>query len=127
MTGPILLVEDDQPLRTFMARNLRAGGRTVTDVASAEDAIEVLTSGLRPCLVILDINLPGQTGWELLRSDSLRAAGDPPVIVASATAIRPRRLREFNVSGYLPKPFPVETLTATIDRLLAGEPQRNEA
>ncbi|HEY7526861.1 MAG TPA: response regulator [Candidatus Limnocylindria bacterium] len=127
MSNPILLVEDDEPLRTFMARGLRGGGRSVTEVDSAEDAIQVLASGVRPCLVILDINLPGESGWELLRSGTFHDAGDPPVIVASATAIRPRRLREFNVSGYLPKPFPVETLTATVERLLSNTREEGEA
>ena len=69
-------------------------------------------------MLILDINLPGETGWALLRDPALAAAGSPPVVVATATAINPSRLREFNVAGYLPKPFPLETLVSTIERLL---------
>ena len=76
------------------------------------------TAGLRPALVLLDINLPGDTGWDLLRGPALAAAGSPPVVVASATTVSPRRLAEFGVAGYLPKPFPLETLVATIERLL---------
>ena len=60
--------------------------------------------------MILDLNLPGDTGWDLLRGSSLAAAGSPPVIIASATTVSPRRLAEFDVAGYLPKPFPLETL-----------------
>lgn len=85
---------------------------------SAEGAIAALSGGQRPGLVILDINLPGDTGWSLIRDPALAAAGDPPVVVATATTINPRRLREFNVAGYLPKPFPLETLVSTIERLL---------
>jgi DNA-binding NarL/FixJ family response regulator len=40
------------------------------------------------------------------------------VVIASATTVNPRRLDEFRVAGYLPKPFPLETLVATIERLL---------
>ena len=67
-------------------------------------------SGLRPDLVLLDINLPGETGWSVLRSDAFAAAGRPPVVVASAMAVSPARLREFGVAGYLPKPFALDTL-----------------
>ena len=118
MKASLLIVEDDEALRTTLARHLRGHGYTVVEADSAEDALGALRGGLRPALVILDINLPGDTGWSLLRDQALAAAGKPPVVVASATAINPRRLREFDVAGYLPKPFPLETLVSTIERLL---------
>ena len=120
--APILLVEDDDPLREILARHLRARGHEIHEAASAEDAVEVLQAGLRPGLVLLDINLPGETGWSLLRGPTLAAAGNPPVIVASATTIDPRRLREHRVAGYLPKPFPLQTLIEAIERLTAAGP-----
>jgi DNA-binding response OmpR family regulator len=118
MKASILIVEDDEPLRSTLARHLRARGYGVAEADSAEDALDALRGGLRPALVILDINLPGETGWSLLRDPALASVGQPPVVVASATAINPRRLREFDVAGYLPKPFPLETLVSTIERLL---------
>jgi len=120
MTDTILLVEDDEPLRSTLARHLRAVGHEVIEVDTAEDAAARLRTGLRPAIVLLDINLPGETGWSLLRGPHVAAAGSPPVVVTSATAISPRRLREYEIAGYLPKPFPLETLRATIDRLLAA-------
>jgi DNA-binding response OmpR family regulator len=121
VSDPILLVEDDEPLRSALVRNLRAHGHDVVEVESCEDAVASLESGLRPGLVLLDINLPGDTGWSLLRNPALKAAGTPPVVVTSATAVSPRRLREFNVAGYLPKPIPMDTLQATVERLLRKE------
>lgn len=118
MKSTILLVEDDEALRSTLARHLRAHGHAVTEVDSAEDAIARLGEGLRPNLVLLDINLPGDTGWSLLRHPSLAAAGSPPVVVTTATTISSRRLRDYGVAGYLPKPFPLETLDATVERLL---------
>lgn len=118
MKPAILIVEDDEALRSTLARHLRAHGYGVIEVESAEGAIAALSGGQRPGLVILDINLPGDTGWSLIRDPALAAAGDPPVVVATATTINPRRLREYNVAGYLPKPFPLETLVSTIERLL---------
>jgi DNA-binding response OmpR family regulator len=119
--GPLLLVEDDESLRRIVARHLRASGYAVTDVVSAEDAERAMGDGLRPSLVLLDLNLPGDTGWDLLRGPALAAAGSPPVVIASATTVNPRRLADFRVAGYLPKPFPLDTLVSTIERLLHEE------
>jgi DNA-binding response OmpR family regulator len=117
----LLLVEDDESLRRILARHLRGKGYRVEDMASAEEAVVALDGGLRPELVLLDLNLPGDTGWDLLRGAPYVAAGSPPVVITSATTINPRRLDEFHVAGYLPKPFPIETLVATIERLLIKE------
>lgn len=114
----LLIVEDDESLRRIISRHLRNQGYEVEEAASAEAAAGALDGGLRPGIVILDLNLPGDTGWDLLRGSSLAAAGSPRVIIASATTVSPKRLAEFAVAGYLPKPFPLETLVATVERLL---------
>ena len=123
----ILLIEDDDGLRGILARQLRAKGRAVVEAASAEEAAILLGKGLRPGLVVLDINLPGDTGWELLRLPAMHAAGSPPVVIASAVTVNPRRLAEFSVAGYLPKPFPLETLLQTVERLLGPTVQEGAA
>jgi DNA-binding response OmpR family regulator len=125
-TGPLLIVEDDESLRRIVARHLRATGYDVTEVDSAEAAEAELEKGLRPRLVLLDLNLPGDTGWDLLRGPSLAAAGSPPVVIASATTVNPRRLTEFRVAGYLPKPFPLDTLVDTVERMLQKEGANNQ-
>lgn len=117
----VLLVEDDEPLSGLLSAYLRARGYEVTISATAEAALSALSKGLRPDIVVLDINLPGETGWSVVRSAALVAAGSPPVVVASAMSVSPDRLREYGVAGYLPKPFALETLRSTIDRLLATE------
>ena len=119
--GPVLLVEDDESLRRILARHLLAKGYPVEEAASAEEAVRALADGPRPRVVILDLNLPGETGWDLLRGPALGAAGSPPVVVATATTVNPKRLAEFAVAGYLPKPFPLETLVDAIERLSAKE------
>jgi CheY-like chemotaxis protein len=121
MSQTILIVEDAEALRRILARQLRASGLNVTECASAEEAVAALSGGLRPNLVLLDVNLPGNTGWDFLRGPWLVAAGNPPVVISSATAISPRRLEEFGVAGYLPKPCPTDTILATVQRLLQPE------
>ena len=115
--GGILFVEDDESLRHILAVALRSRGHAVHEVDSAEAAVAALRAGLRPGLVLLDLNLPGDNGWDLLRTGILREAGDPPVVITSAVTVNPRRLAEHAVAGYLPKPFAVETLLATVERL----------
>jgi DNA-binding response OmpR family regulator len=114
----VLLVEDDESLRRILARHLRSHGYDVDEAGSAEEAVTMLAGGARPAIVLLDIHLPGDNGWDLLRGPSLAAAGSPPVVISSALTISPRLLAEFGVAGYLPKPFPLETLTATVERLI---------
>lgn len=127
MTEPashVLLVEDDESLGGLLAAHLRARGYEVTVAATAETAQALLGEGLHPDIVLLDINLPGDTGWSVLRSDEFAAAGRPPVVVASAMSVSAARLREFGVAGYLPKPFALDTLGATLRRLLTTEADR---
>ncbi len=117
----VLYVEDDDGLRPIVARHLRGQGLHTVESTSAEEATAELANGLRPDVVVLDLNLPGDTGWDLLRGDALQAAGSPPVVITSAGAVSPRRLAEFRCAGWLPKPFPLETLVDTLKRLISTE------
>lgn len=116
--GPILLVDDDDVFVDLVRRHLGAHGYSVATAGSVEAARGVLRSGSRPRLLILDINLPDDSGWSLLRDGSLAAAGSPPVVIMSGTQIRPERLREFQVAGYLPKPVSMTLLTSCVNRLI---------
>jgi DNA-binding response OmpR family regulator len=129
MTGSvdtILLIEDDESLRRILVKHLRSLGYRVEEAASAEDAYRTLAAGVKPAVVLLDLNLPGDTGWDLLRGSTLRGAGSPPVVITSATTVSPKLLAEFGVAGYLPKPYPLETLVATVERLIHPEEGTNE-
>jgi DNA-binding response OmpR family regulator len=125
--APVLLVEDDDSLRTIVARHMRGVGYEVIEADSAEAAMATLRAGSRPRVVVLDLNLPGDTGWDLLRGPELAAAGNPPVIIASATPVSPKRLAEFACAGYLPKPYPLDTLVATVERLINVSEETEEA
>ena len=81
----LLLVEDDEALRTLVARHLRARGWVVAEAGSAEEVPPILAANPRPSLILLDLNLPGDTGWDLLREGPLAGPDAPPVVIVTAT------------------------------------------
>jgi two-component system, OmpR family, KDP operon response regulator KdpE len=113
----VLFVEDDAGLAGIVVRHLRARGHDARVAGSAEDAIEMVAAGFLPSVVLLDINLPGASGWDLLRSGGLGLdPAAPAIYIVSATNVPPARLREFGVAGFLPKPFALPTLIEVVER-----------
>ncbi|HEY2592897.1 MAG TPA: response regulator [Chloroflexota bacterium] len=104
----VLLVEDEPTLRRVIARNLASRGLDVHEAGTAHDAVEVATTA-HPDLLLLDINLPDQTGWDVLR-ELRRRRREVPTIILSAVRVSHNRLDEFHPIAYLPKPFPIEAL-----------------
>lgn len=125
----VLVVEDERAVRRVLRLMLGRTGYTVAEadsVASATDALEAF--GYTFDLILLDLNLPDETGWELLRqiNSRVREASDaddstrsPAVIVM--TAVRPAqcRLDEFHPAALLLKPFPIEALIRLVERVLS--------
>ena len=113
----ILLVEDDEILCDVIGRNLRARGHSVSVAPDVQSALASLRTHNFD-LIILDINLPDQTGWEVLREALHEGTihlheldgNKLPVVVLSAVQVSPRRLAEFRPLAYLPKPFPLDAL-----------------
>ena len=126
----ILLVEDDEILCDVIGRNLRARGHSVSVAPDVQSALASLRAHDFD-LIILDINLPDQTGWEVLREAQREGTihlheldgNKLPVVVLSAVQISPRRLAEFHPLAYLPKPFPLDSLL----RLAAEAAERRAA
>jgi CheY-like chemotaxis protein len=111
----ILVVEDEATLRRVIARNLTCRGHVVLEADTSAAAV-ALAIREKPDLMLLDINLPDRTGWDVLRE--LRRNGvQIPTVVVSAVRVSASRLEEFDLLAYLPKPFPLEALL----RLVGGE------
>ncbi len=118
----VLLVEDDEGLRPILARHLAAKGFRVAEAASAEDATAQLADGLRPASCCWTSTCPATPGGTSCASGALAAAGSPARRGDDRDTVNPRRLREFAVAGYLPKPFAMETLVATVERFVGARP-----
>ena len=122
----VLVVEDDDQLRRIITSNLAARGHAVRQVPDASAALAALDEE-RPDLLILDINLPDRTGWDVLRD--ARLPDDVRVLMLTAVPVSPRRLAEFRPVAYLPKPFPLEALLrlAEISSRTVRDDDRSEA
>ena len=107
MKSRVLVVEDDEQLRRIITSNLVARGHEVRQAADASMALAALAEE-QPDLLILDINLPDRTGWDVLRDAQL--SDEVRVLMLTAVPVSPRRLAEFRPVAYLPKPFPLEAL-----------------
>lgn len=116
MSTRILLVDDELPIVTVLSTTLRAHGHQVRTATTAQDAMLALTEEV-PDVMLLDINLPDLTGWELLRRLSPLDRERVPVIVFSASPLAPSRVEAFKPAGVLTKPFPVDALLRLIDEV----------
>ncbi len=125
----ILIVEDEDRLRRILMLNLMHRGYAVAEATSVATAIEALETFSEPFdLLLLDINLPDATGWDVLRHLQQRAedapadahARRPRVIVMTAVRPAERRLDEFHPAAVLVKPFPIEALARLVARTLGS-------
>src|SRR3954470_267968 len=122
----LLVVEDDDATRTFLAENLTADGFQVATASGAGEGLRAIEVR-RPDLVVLDLMLEGaRGGLELLdrvrSADGLASRIDPalPVIVLSGRAAETDRVRGFarGADDYVTKPFSYQELVARVRALL---------
>jgi DNA-binding response OmpR family regulator len=125
----ILVVEDEQALERVFTLNLARRGHAVAEAGSVADAEALIVAANPPFdLVLLDINLPDRSGWDLLRDWRARvrqqATAMPKVIIVAAVRPTPERLHAFAPDAVLVKPFPIEVLLRLVERVLdATQPE----
>lgn len=120
-TSPhILVVEDELHLATGIKYNLEAEGYRVTTVKDGPSALRVFEEAHPPVdLVILDLMLPGMSGYAVC--ESLRNLGNHlPILILSARTLSEDRTRGFDVGAnqYMTKPFDLEELLSRVKNLL---------
>jgi two-component system cell cycle sensor histidine kinase/response regulator CckA len=119
--GVVLLVEDEAPVRAFASRALRLRGYTVVEAESAEDALELLRDDdLHIDLFVTDVIMPGMDGPTWVR-EALRKRPETKVVFVSGYAEDAFDDPEGAVpnSVFLPKPFSLADLAATVQRQMS--------
>jgi len=119
----ILLAEDDQSLRQFLAKGLQRAGHQVTGCADGLSALEVVESadGLRYDLLLADIVMPGMDGIELARRAGERIPGLRVLFITgfAAVALKAQRGGSSRDTKVLSKPFHLRDLVSEVERILA--------
>jgi two-component system OmpR family response regulator len=114
----LLLVDDEDNLRSMLRAALRHNGFVVTDVASGRAALDAAGS-TQPDLIVLDVMLPDLDGFEVCRR--LRSEGSrTPVLFLTARDATDDKVRGLTIGGddYLVKPFSLDELVARAHALL---------
>jgi len=120
----ILVVDDDPDILTAISSTLAERGAKIETADNGNTAVQ-LAEQKNPDLVILDIMLPGKSGFLVLeRLRQGRKRGEKPYVIM-ITANEGRRHRQYaealGVNEYMQKPFSMERLIEASERLLAGD------
>jgi DNA-binding response OmpR family regulator len=127
----ILVVEDDDATRTFLAENLAADGHDVVPADCARDGWRLMETKF-PDLALIDVGLPDGSGLDLIRrvreADGIASRVDPalPILVLSGRRGELDRIRGFEkgCDDYVAKPFSYAELRARVGALLRRTQRR---
>ena len=113
----ILVVDDDEGIRTLVKKYLNENNYLVTTANSAEDAFEKIQI-IKFDLIILDIMMPGKSGLEFIKENQKKL--DTPVILLTAKGGANERVEglEVGADDYLPKPFEPKELILRIQNII---------
>jgi two-component system copper resistance phosphate regulon response regulator CusR len=122
----ILVVDDDPKFRRFMLAGLQESGLACQAAASCREARATLAAGEPFHLILLDVMMPDESGWEFIAE--LRRAGDEtPVIFLTARHSVDERIRglQLGAEDYVIKPFAFSELLARIEVALRKQQRRS--
>ncbi|HEY2064791.1 MAG TPA: response regulator transcription factor [Gemmatimonadaceae bacterium] len=116
----VLVVDDEADIVALVAYHLAKSGYRVSTASSGTDALEAMRRE-RPALVVLDLMLPGLSGYEVL--EQLRASDatrDVAVLMLTARREEPDRIRGLSLGAddYLTKPFSPQELVLRVGAIL---------
>jgi two-component system, cell cycle sensor histidine kinase and response regulator CckA len=121
----ILLVEDEEAVRSFAARALKLRGYSVLEASGGEEALEIVKNSRAPIdLIITDVVMPNMDGPTLVRAVK-RIKPEIAVIFMSGYAEEAFRRNDEKAEDlhFLPKPFGLKQLAAKVKEVLSGAPQ----
>jgi two-component system cell cycle sensor histidine kinase/response regulator CckA len=120
----ILLVEDEEAVRSFAARALRMRGYNVLEASGGEEALEIVKGGTTIHLLITDVVMPNMDGPTLVRHVK-QLKPDLAVIFMSGYAEEAFRRNDQNSEDihFLPKPFGLKQLAAKVKDVISAEPR----
>jgi CheY-like chemotaxis protein len=113
----ILLVEDDEDIRTDLKELLEINGYPTVTAANGLEALRQLEASPPPALIIVDLMMPVMDGRQLGRALlDRRALASIPLVVVSGAAGLQRDARELGAVAYFTKPFSMRSLLDSVAR-----------
>jgi CheY-like chemotaxis protein len=112
--GPILVVDDEPDIRTVLRMCLESEGYSVCIAGNGREALERIVAN-RPAVILLDLNMPIMSGWDVLAELRTRQCTIPVLFMSAGRTAKVEAARH-GVAGWVPKPFDLDDLLATIAR-----------
>ena len=116
----ILVVDDDPEIVSMLSTRLTARGYTVTSAGDGHRALE-LAKRERPDVVLLDVMMPGKSGWEVaraLKQDPVTQSIKIVMVTAIGAAVNEMTAPIYGVDAHVDKPFEFEKLEKIISGLV---------
>ena len=110
----VLVVEDDDQLRSVITRDLSAAGYMVFEAATFRAALDEMS--IKPNLMILNISLPDATGWDVAEWLEEHVGGVPIIIISGAAEPTAAQMKKYQASAFLSKPFDMRELLALVEQ-----------
>jgi CheY-like chemotaxis protein len=124
----ILIIEDDADIRTFAARVLELEGYAVFQAKSGEEGLGRIRED-NISLVLLDLRLPGESGWTVLgKMKAESGTANIPVVVftASVGVSQYNRAKAMGATAYLTKPLSATALKDEVNRTLKQKKPKDD-
>jgi two-component system response regulator MprA len=120
----VLVVEDDESIRTALCRGLQLSGYEVTGANDGYDALDEIQRQ-PPALVVLDMLLPRLNGIEVVHELQRRGVRPGlPILAISAEQEAGETAATVGVEGFLPKPLRLPVVLSEVARLSGSRPGR---
>jgi DNA-binding response OmpR family regulator len=129
-TDTVVCIEDEPGVIELIRLILERRGLQVMGAESGQAGLDMVRE-LRPCLVLLDLMLPGMDGWEVYRrmkADSMLKVIPVIIVTAKAEGIDEVLAKHVaKVDDYIKKPFSLKELLQSIERVLGGSKTQQPA
>lgn len=125
----ILIVEDEDNIALALSHVMGREGWDVRRIVDGDSAMEAIAE-TRPDLVLLDVMLPGISGYEVCQQVRLSpdlAGTKILMMTARGNAMEKRKGLALGADGFIAKPFDLSDLMAEARRLLSGETEASDA
>ena len=124
--GRVLVVEDDEGIREMLKYNLSSAGFTVQEASDGASGLRTARTA-RPDLILLDLMLPGMSGFDFARA--LRKSSRVPIIMITAKDAEVDKIvgLELGADDYITKPFSIREVLARVNAVMRrSSPEANE-